>query len=159
MRILKLLSTNLHILLISMLIVGLGLGLVSDKGSPKINSSKQAQAVVELSTTPTPTTSAGTASSNATPPTQTSDNSLNGTGNLAQASTSDTANPATPVVSPPTALPITLESPSPICDDNCTTDPAPLPIPPSNGCGVCGTFNSSKSHHIMCPMYCMRSDQ
>lgn len=48
-----------------------------------------------------------------------------------------------PAPSPP------LPAPSP--------EPEPTPLPPSSPCGNCGIYNSSRPQHLVCPMYCVYS--
>lgn len=150
----KTLVSNVHLLIISLVIATLGLSALGTPDLEPQTATKQSKSTFEFSTGPV-TPSGVTGSSSDVSTTSQPSTALQTPQNQSQPSTSTSnsksTDPTTPIL--PSADPIT---------DGCTGDctlpaPTPRPTPPASGCGTCGSYIGPRPQHVMCPMYCLEA--
>lgn len=158
---LQTLASNMHILLVSLLIVGLNFGMATNNLSSTNNghaNSVQSHQSIDLSTSPTtaPQTP-DPSSSNFAPITAPS------SPQEAPAAPSEpnqniggpdfTTNTLPPANSDPPDATCTACDSDPACISSCPATPAPAPTPPPEySCGACGYNGDPEQPRVMCPM-------
>lgn len=155
---LQILLAHLHILVISVLIAGLGIGILASPISVKspVAATQKPQNFVQLPTSPVAGDSHESSISATSTPVEASgapQTAQNEPDPSISSSPSVPSPLATPVVTSPGAICVTCPAVSG-CTDSCPSpEPEPAPTPVCAPCG--GSFTpGSYPQHIMCPMYC-----
>lgn len=159
----KTLLTNIHILVVSLLVAALGLGMLSRPSTTATSGSgaKKSHQVTELSTIPINGVSPRPKSSTISVSVNAASGSVGAQNETSQSVSTPTLSSTTPASPPASVSPpvnCTPCSTADGCTNSCTAT-NPTPSPPPSGCAVCGnTTPGTHPQHIMCPMYCMQMD-
>lgn len=166
-HLLRTLASNVHILLVSLVIAGLALSVPASSTSVTTTvggSSPKATTVNHPSTGPVTGGQAGGSNSYVPAASNASGSPLEAQNEPQPSINGLTAGdppPSTPVATTPSAN-CTSCSAAAGCTDMCAppVDPSPPPTPqtpqpPAPYCGPCGTYTGPRPSTVMCPMYCM----